>query len=174
MAASDNLSEGQFDLAKFKHLTSSADDGGEGYIDNILTGQAEHSRYAWSHTYLTMDAKHPWPKAYLKEVSDPDIPWADEHRQALHLALQQSGAVKDGMVTVRRTGKPRPGTINNVSLIRNWSGAGSMRRRATYEWEVPLHDVVGAGNINEGELFVHHPADRPIRPVAVSLPRGLK
>ena len=165
MSAQDNLSNKQFDVDKFTHLVKPAEEGGEGYLDNILN--YDHEKHDWAHRYITMDAPHPWPKNHLKEVTEEDSLPAWEHHNNLQLALKQSGA-KDS-VTVRRAGKPRQGAINNVSLFSNWAGGGSSRPRATYEWKVPVEDIVSVGKTAEGEVFVKHPKGRQITKVATPI-----
>lgn len=126
--------------------------------------------------------EYPWPKPFVDASMKAQRGFpAREHIQN-HLLDQ--GLVKDvngvSMVTLRRVGKPSAG-VTNASYLPSWGestksdgsystgGYGTPENQnpetaGTWEWDVPLHHVLGHGMASEGEVFaVHHPSIEPRR-----------
>lgn len=150
----------EFNKAAFQHRAEEEGQWSEAVFETHPA--LEHYMYGNSSTVGT----HRWPSEYLKQVTDKEHPTYDEHRQVIENVLNDAG-LKGPTITVRRTGAPKAG-ITNVSLIPGWKSWKAFQQNPpekTYEWEVPREDVVALGHPSEGEVFVRHPADRPIREV---------
>lgn len=125
---------------------------------------------------------YPWPKPFVNASMKAQRGF--EARENVQNHIINQGLVKDDggvpMVTLRRIGKPSAG-VTNASYLPDWGqsqnkegkySTGGYGRPAqedpetagTWEWEVPLHHVIGHGMASEGEVFaVHHPSIQPRR-----------